>query len=130
MRNAAMSIVLALLGLSVSTPAQVTVRIGSDRVVATAGAPRAHGEIRRTSKGPASRRVVRYEVVRERVWVEGYYDRVWRPAEFGFRYDSCGNRIRFVVRAAGFDRVWVPGRWEYRTRRVPVRVPSRTVRCR
>lgn len=60
----------------------------------------------------------RYETVRERVWIPGYNERIWRPAEYGFRYDACGARIRFVVREGCFENVWVPGRYEVQTRRV------------
>lgn len=59
-----------------------------------------------------------FRTVRERVYVPGYHEWVDCPAEYGFRYDSCGVRIRFVVRPACRERVWVPGRWEYQNRRV------------
>ena len=44
------------------------------------------------------------------VWIPGHYQRVYRPAEFRWTF-RCGQRIRICVRSAGYERIWVPGRW-------------------
>ncbi len=127
MRIALLTIVLALSGLSVSAPAQVGVRIDNRGVSACFGnacrtpvVTRAHPRPRRVGRRPAR---VRYEPVTERVWVDGYYNDVHVPARWGFRYDSCGRRIRYCISPARIERVWVPGRWVTKTRYV--RVSSR-----
>jgi hypothetical protein len=55
-----------------------------------------------------------FKTVSRRVWVPGYFRKVWRPAEFGFRYNSCNERVRVVIRPAGYTRVHVPGHFETR----------------
>ena len=59
-----------------------------------------------------------YRIINERVWIPGYHKRVYVPAQYGWVYDSCGNRTWGVVRAACHERIWVPGRYEIRQRRV------------
>lgn len=60
----------------------------------------------------------RYEVVQTRVWVPAYTRKVWRPAQYGHRLDHCGFRVRYVVRPAHWETVYVPGHWDYRTQKV------------
>jgi len=64
------------------------------------------------------RRSGHWEVREVRVFVPGQRRVVHVPAEYGWRLDACGHRVRFVVRAA-YDRVIEePGRWEVRRQRV------------
>jgi len=59
-----------------------------------------------------------WETVKRRVHVPGYWEKVWHGPEYGYRYDRCGRRYRYVVRPGHYDRVWVPGRYEVRYERV------------
>mgnify|MGYP006908238283 CR=1 FL=1 len=59
----------------------------------------------------------RWVTVERRVWVPGYYETVYRPAEYEWRYDRCGYRTRVLVRPACYEQVHVPGRWEVRCER-------------
>lgn len=59
-----------------------------------------------------------WRTIRERVCVPGYFETVFVPAEYGWRYDDCGRRYRCIVRPACERQVWHPERWEWRTRRV------------
>ena len=59
-----------------------------------------------------------YKTVRERVWVPGYDNRVHVPAVYDYRYDSCGNRIRVLVREAYYRNDRIPGCWQWQDRRV------------
>ncbi|MFN3243935.1 MAG: hypothetical protein ACE37K_20685 [Planctomycetota bacterium] len=63
----------------------------------------------------------RWETRCERVLVPGYWDRQHVPAVFGWIYDSCGRRHWGIVTPACYQRVWVPARYETRSRRVWVR---------
>ena len=38
-----------------------------------------------------------YEYVKRRVWVPGYYEKVYHPAEYRYRYDRCGRRIKVIT---------------------------------
>ncbi|MEZ6196427.1 MAG: hypothetical protein R3F20_11980 [Planctomycetota bacterium] len=55
---------------------------------------------------------------RVRVWVDGFHDRIWIEPCYEYRYQPCGTRYRVCVREGRWDRRWVAGHWEYRTRRV------------
>ncbi|MHC4819871.1 MAG: hypothetical protein ACYTF8_17640 [Planctomycetota bacterium] len=59
-----------------------------------------------------------YEIVRTRVWVPAYTHKVRRPAQYGYRRDRCGYRVRYVVRHAHWETVHVPGHWDYRSQKV------------
>lgn len=59
-----------------------------------------------------------YEVVQTRVWVPAYTQKVWRPAEYGYRTDRCGHVVRVVVRPAHWETVCVAGHWQYRPQKV------------
>lgn len=37
----------------------------------------------------------------------GYYKRQWVPPTWGFRYDSCGNRIRVMIRPGFYRQIWI-----------------------
>lgn len=63
----------------------------------------------------------RWETVRERVRVPGYWREEYVPARYGWIVDDCGVRVWGVVAPACTHRVWVPPCYEYRTRRVFVR---------
>ena len=55
---------------------------------------------------------------RQKVWIDGYRDRVWDEPIYETRYDDCGNRVQVLIRAGCWRWVDVPGRWEWRTNRV------------
>lgn len=59
-----------------------------------------------------------YEIVRTRVWVPAYTHKVRRPAQYGYRRDRCGFRVRYVVRHAHWETIHVPGHWDYRSQKV------------
>ncbi len=60
----------------------------------------------------------RWETRVERVWVEGCERRVWSPARFETRWDSCGRRVQVLVSAGHWTVVRDPGRYEQREVRV------------
>ena len=141
MFKTAMITVLALCGLSVSASAQFGIRLDRQGVQVCVGptceVPRTV-EYGRSPRLRASRGVARrsfgsrhvrgyWKTVRERVWVPGFYERVHVPAQYGWRIDSCGRRVRYCVRPARYENVWRPGCWEWQSRRVWV--PGRRV-CR
>lgn len=66
----------------------------------------------------SSRDAGRWETIREKVWVEGYTERVWVQAVYETRYDSCGRAYTVCVQPARWESVCVPGRYEWRERRV------------
>lgn len=68
-----------------------------------------------------------YETVERQVYVPGTCEQVWQPAQYEWRYDHCGNRVRVLVRQAGYVHVERPG--YYRTVCEQVWVPGRYVRC-
>jgi hypothetical protein len=116
-KNIVWSIVLGLAGTSVSSNAQVGFHIGGHGVSVSIGAARAP---RVSCAPPVTCEPARYREVRERVYVDGYWEERSCPAEYAWRIDACGHRVRVCVRPAHVDRVWVPGRWEWRTRQVVV----------
>jgi hypothetical protein len=59
-----------------------------------------------------------YEIVHRKVWVPGYTHKVWRPAKYGYRRDRCGFRVRYLVRPAYWQTVYVPGHWDHQTQKV------------
>ena len=78
------------------------------------------------TRSPRGFRGGHYETRYERVWVPGTTRQEWHAAEYGFRYDPCGRRVRFLVRAGHYDTVRIPGRYEQRA--VQVWVPARRTR--
>lgn len=121
--------VAALLGVAVSAPAQISIegRIGrhvTARVVVDQR-DHDHGASRRGSRRheapvcriPAPPRG-HWDTVQEQYLVPGYWNEVHVPPTYGWVFDSCGHRYWGVVDAGGCRRVWVPARWETRSRRV------------
>ena len=123
--------VVALLGAAVSAPAQISIegRIGRHvvgQVVVGHGGHRDHGghkhrDARRVT--PPARRVPapahgHWTSVEEQHLVPGYWQEQHVPPTYGWIVDSCGHRRWGIVDAGGCRRVWVPARWETRTRRV------------
>ncbi len=68
-----------------------------------------------------------YETVHRQVWVPGGCEQGWQPAQYDWRYDHCGRRVRVLVRHAGYVTVQRPGHYE--TVCEQVWVPGRYVRC-
>ena len=67
---------------------------------------------------------------RQRVWIDGYDERVWQEPVYDYRVDECGRTVRVLVRAGCWTtvshpgyydwrttKVWQPGHWSYRNRR-------------
>lgn len=57
----------------------------------------------------------------EQVLVPGYWDVDYHAAVYGWVYDSCGYRVWGVSEPAHNHRIWVPARYETRSRQVWVR---------
>jgi len=91
------------------------------------------------------RHTPRYRVITERVWVSGHYDRVAYQARvagvtrrvrvaarYEWRTDDCGRRYRVVVRRSHYDNVREPDRYVTRYKRVfhPGRFETRTRKIR
>jgi hypothetical protein len=120
-------VVAALLGLAVSLPAQVS----SDLV----GSRRVGSGARWDGGGPRLRLPQRevvgqhgfWQTVQERVWVPGYWHEEPWPPVHGWVRLACGRMHWGVVAPGGCHRVWVPPRWELRSRQVwvPAPVPHR-----
>ncbi|MCK6462126.1 MAG: hypothetical protein L6Q95_19760 [Planctomycetes bacterium] len=68
-----------------------------------------------------------YETVHRQVYVPGWCEQVWQPAEYRWTRDHCGRRVRVLVRPAGYVTVERPG--YYKTVCEQVWVPGRYVRC-
>ena len=96
----------------------VTVHIGSHSRVVSYGRGHRHGRLCRWE--PA-----RYETVQERVWVEGYTEKVWSPDEYEITRDHHGNEFRRLITRGHYDYVQHPGYYEIRSRQVYV--PARQV---
>lgn len=77
----------------------------------------------RYDKGHGKRRGhrVHYHTVTEKVWVPGVCRRVYVPARYGYRSDSCGRRIRYCIAPAHYEFVQEPGHWVFQQRQVRVR---------
>ncbi len=59
-----------------------------------------------------------WDTVTDKVRVPATRERVYQPAVYEWRTDPFGVRYRVCVREAGYRTVYVPARWEYRTRKV------------
>lgn len=68
------------------------------------------------SRAPAPRG--HWQTIHEQVLVPGYWHEEHVPPTFGWRRDACGRLHWGVVDPGGCRRVWVPARWETRSRRV------------
>ena len=115
--------VVALLGAAVSAPAQISVegRIGRHvrgNVVLDRhdnhGA-RARCEPVRVLPAPPHGR---WTTVSECVLVPGYWSEEHVPPTYGWITDPCGHARWAMVDSGGCRRVWVPARYETRSRRV------------
>ncbi|HZN42030.1 MAG TPA: hypothetical protein VFD82_24735 [Planctomycetota bacterium] len=118
--------VAALLGVAVSAPAQIAIEgklgnlvrgsvvLGHDHYH---GHGHNHGYFRIS---PVRRAPVRghWETRCEQVLVPGYWCEEHVPPTYGWIWDHCGHRHWGIVDAGGCRRVWVPARWETKTRRV------------
>ena len=123
MLKTALLAMTACLGLALPAESQVHVhgKLGRN-VTVSASIGHNHNHYYRGHRVAPRRGVVRtgggyFRTVRHRVWVPGYYEKVYHPAEYGWVYDRCGRRRWAVVQAAHYDDVWRPGRWEYRSQR-------------
>lgn len=125
----------ALLGVAVSAPAQISIegRIGRHVVgKVTVGHDhhdhaRGHRDARRVAPvvrhhvEPVLRRPAahgHWQTVEEQVLVPGFWQEQHTPPTYGWVTDDCGHRRWGVVAPGGCRQVWVPARWETRTRRV------------
>jgi len=62
-----------------------------------------------------------WQTVSEQFLVPGYWRDEHVPPTYGWVVDHCGCRRWAMVDPGGCRRVWVPDRWETRTRQVWVR---------
>lgn len=79
-------------------------------------------------RGPRHRRHVKrghrvwvpghYDIVKRKVWVPGHRKRVWHEVEYGYRYDACGRRVKYIVSPGHWDYIETPGRYVIRRVRV------------
>lgn len=115
--------VVALLGAAVSAPAQVSIEARLGRLVRGSVAV-GHREVhsghshrepeRRVSAAPRGH----WETRCEQVLVPGYWSEEHVPPTYGWITDACGHTRWGVVDRGGCRRIWVPARWETRSRQV------------
>ena len=111
--------VLSLCGLSLSAPAQrIGFHIGRGGVQVSVSADfghdyRSRGHRVRSSRARHRRSRGRHQGRHTRYRVEGYYRQVHVPARYGW-VDDCGRRVWVEIEPAGYQRVWVPGSYQYR----------------
>jgi len=119
--------VLSLCGLSLSAPAQrIGFHFGKGGVHLSASADfgheyrrsghyrhRARARYRRSYRHSYRHSYRRYYRPQTRYWVEGYYQQVHVPARYGW-VDDCGRRVQVVIEPAHYERLWVPGSYQYR----------------
>ncbi len=125
----ASKLVMFLLGLAAVAPAQFRIEASLQRRVQgglqfgahCAPVVRGNGDRARDRCDERTPRRGRWETVCEQVWVEGYWREEHEPARYGWLCDPCGHRHWGVVEPERCQRVWVPGRYESRHRRVWVR---------
>lgn len=112
--------VAALLGVAVSAPAQITVAgklgrhvVGSVTFGHPSPRPRMHVEpVRHIA--PSGH----WETVCEQVLVPGYWVEQHVPPTYGWVRGHCGRLEWGIVDPGGCRQVWVPPRYEHRTRQV------------
>ena len=113
--------VVALLGAAVSAPAQISIegRLGNlVRGTVVLGHHDHRGHNHRSA--PVRRAPVHqghWQTVCEQVLVPGYWHEQHVPPTYGWIY-HCGHSHWGIVDRGGCRRVWVPARWETRSRRV------------
>lgn len=121
--------VAALLLAAVSLPAQLTVdarfglHVGGAVRLADCGDH--HRSIRPSPQRMADDCRVRshghWQTVTEQVLVPGFWRDDWVAPTYGWVVDFWGCRRWVMIDPGGCRRVWVPDRWETRTRQVWVR---------
>jgi hypothetical protein len=114
-------ILAAALAAAVSAPAQISIeaRFGRHpRATVKVGGHHHHDHHHHCE--PVRRPVQRgrWETVEEQCLVPGYWRDEHVPPTYGWIVDSCGHRHWGIVDRGGCRRVWVPARWETRSRRV------------
>lgn len=117
--------VAALLGVAVSAPAQISIQGSVGRHIAggVVVSHNDHGDRHGSHRhGHGRHTPVRarghWRIVEEQVLVPGYWREQHVPPTYGWTIDRCGHRHWGVVDAGGCRRIWVPARYETRTRRV------------
>lgn len=114
MRSKLMLIGAALLGLASSVPAQGL--LGGLTGRHARHSRHAHEHVHH-NHAPAHRHGY-WTTVCEQVWLPGCYREEYVPPRYGWVYDACGRARWAMVEPGCTRRVWVPGRYETRTRRV------------
>lgn len=106
----------------------ITIQVGSH------GSYDSHGRGRGRGRGRSHQHVhgtacryepAHYETVQERIWIEGYTEKVWSPDEYEITRDVYGNEFRRLVSRGHYDYVQHPGYYEVRSRQV--HVPARQI---
>ena len=62
------------------------------------------------------RRVPHRVIYTRRVYVPGYHEKRWIEPIYETRYDSCGRAYEVLIREGCYERIWVPGHYETRTK--------------
>jgi hypothetical protein len=96
----------------------VSVQVGSHTRGPSYGRVHRHGRSCRLE--PAH-----YETVQDRVWVEGYSEKIWISDEYEITCDLYGNQFRRLIRRGHYDVVQHQGHYEVRSRQVYV--PARQI---
>ena len=117
---------VALIGLAATLPSQtrfqVRARIGQPPapavVVDAAIGGQHHAPHHHDPRRSFRRSHGRWELRTERVLIPGYWHDEHVPPTWGWIHDGCGRRHWGIVDPGGCRRVWVPPRYELRTRRV------------
>jgi hypothetical protein len=128
-------VLAALLGAAVSSPAQVSIEAGFGghwRSGVVIRAEHQHGH-RTKHRGPhrcvehdrgclpvphVGRSHGHWQTICEQVWIPGYWREEHVPPRYEWVTDACGHSRQVLVDGGGCRRVWVPGRYESRSRRV------------
>lgn len=116
------TVLVALIGLSLTLPAQHShgskfgqFLRGAASVLAPVPpmpfAPRPAGHMHGHQRG-------HWQTIQEQVLVPGYWQEQHVPPTYGWIVQPCGRRVWGIVDQGGCRRVWVPARWETRTRQV------------
>ena len=117
-------LIVALLGLAAAAPAQFRIEGSLGRCLSVGlsfGASCAPPARIAADRCDDHWRRGRWETRCAQVWVEGRWEERHVGARYGWVRDRCGRAVWGVVVPARCERVFVPGRYETRTRRVFVR---------
>ena len=93
-----------------------SVMVGSDHGHRHSHRHRGHVHVEPVLRAPA--RHGHWKTVYEEVLVPGYWSDQHVPATYGWIYESCGHRRWGIVAPASCTRVWIPARYETRSRQV------------